>query len=110
MRTLESIVQVQDTREVTPELILQTVAKRYELEPDDLISSKRSRNIVLPRQIAMYLCRTMLNMTTTSIGKTFGNRDHTTVLHGCDVVTDQLKDNYALKRTIEELSELIKNG
>ena len=64
MRTLESIVQVQDTREVTSDLILKTVAKRYELEPDDLISSKRSRNIVLPRQIAMYLCRTMLNMTT----------------------------------------------
>ena len=110
MRTLESIVQVQDTREVTSDLILKTVAKRYELEPDDLISSKRSRNIVLPRQIAMYLCRTMLNMTTTAIGKTFGNRDHTTVLHGCDVVTEQIRDNYALKRTVEELTELIKNG
>ncbi len=110
MRTLESIVQVQDTREVTPELILQTVAKRYDLEADDLISSKRSRNIVLPRQIAMYLCRSMLNMTTTAIGKTFGNRDHTTVLHGCDVVAEQLKDNYALKRTVEEITELVKNG
>ena len=110
VRTLESIVQVQDTREVTPDLILQTVAKRYDLEADDLTSSKRSRNIVLPRQIAMYLCRSMLNMTTTAIGKTFGNRDHTTVLHGCDVVEEQIKENYALKRSIEELTELIKNG
>ena len=110
MRTLESIVQVQDTRVVTPELILQTIAKRYGLESDDLTSAKRSRNIVLPRQIAMYLCRTMLNMPTTAIGKTFGNRDHTTVLHGCDVITEQLKTDYALKRTIEELTELIKNG
>ncbi len=110
MRTLESIVQVQDTRVVTPELILQTIARRYELQVDDLTSAKRSRNIVLPRQIAMYLCRTMLNMPTTAIGKTFGNRDHTTVLHGCDVVTEQIKNDYALKRTVEELTELVKNG
>ena len=86
------------------------VARKYDLSTDDLLSSKRSRDIAVPRQIAIYLCRELTELSTTNIGRAFGGRDHTTVLHSCDKIADQVKSDFAFKRTVDELMELVKNS
>ncbi len=108
--SLSQLMATQEARRVTPELIIQEISKQYGVEPEDIISKKRSRDIALPRQIAMYLCRDMTQLSTTNIGKAFGDRDHTTVMHGCDKIQSEMQNNFAFKKRIEELTQLIKNG
>ena len=108
--SLSQLMSSLEVRRITPELIIQEIGKQYGVEPDDIISKKRSRDIALPRQIAMYLCRDMTHLSTTNIGKAFGDRDHTTVMHGCDKILNEMKNNFAFKKRIEELAQLIKNG
>ena len=108
--SLSQLMSSLEVRRITPELIIQEIGKQYGVEPDDIISKKRSRDIALPRQIAMYLCRDMTHLSTTNIGKAFGDRDHTTVMHGCDKILNEMKSNFAFKKRIEELAQLIKNG
>ena len=110
IETLQSLAGARDTRKITPELILGVVARKYDLSTDDLLSSKRSRDIAVPRQIAIYLCRELTELSTTNIGRAFGGRDHTTVLHSCDKIADQIKSDFAFKRTVDELMELVKNS
>ena len=108
--SLSQLMATQEARRVTPELIIEEIAKQYGVEAEDIVSKKRSREIALPRQIAMYLCRDMTQLSTTNIGKAFGDRDHTTVMHGCDKIASEMQSNFAFKKRIEELAELIKNG
>ena len=110
IETLQSLAGARDTRKITPELILGVVARKYDLSTDDLLSSKRSRDIAVPRQIAIYLCRELTELSTTNIGRAFGGRDHTTVLHSCDKIADQVKSDFAFRRTVDELMELVKNS
>ena len=110
IETLQSLAGARDTRKITPELILGVVARKYDLSTGDLLSSKRSRDIAVPRQIAIYLCRELTELSTTNIGRAFGGRDHTTVLHSCDKIADQVKSDFAFKRTVDELMELVKNS
>ena len=110
IETLQSLAGARDTRKITPELILGVVARKYDLSTDDLLSSKRSRDIAVPRQIAIYLCRELTELSTTNIGRAFGGRDHTTVLHSCDKIADQVKSDFAFKRSVDELMELVKNS
>ncbi len=95
-------------RKVTPELIIEVVAVQHGLSAEDLVGARRSRDIAAPRQIAMYLCREMTSMSTTHIGRAFGNRDHTTVMHGCDKVADIMKADFAFKKRVEELMALVR--
>ena len=68
------------------DLIQETVAKYFNITVNDLKGSRRSNDIALPRQIAMYLCRNVANMSLPQIGKDFGKRDHTTVMHACNKI------------------------
>ena len=110
MRALDSLVQTQDTRVVTPKTIIDTVARRYEVPAEDLMSKKRTREVAVPRQVAIYICRELTDLSTTNIGREFGNRDHTTVMHSCDKVADQMKADIAFRKRVEELIELVKNA
>ena len=86
------------------------MARQYSVNPEDITGKKRSREIALPRQVAMYVCREMTGMSTTSIGRAFGGRDHTTVMHGCDKIGEAVKGDFAFKKKIDELIALIENG
>jgi len=97
------------TKVITSSLIQQVVAKYYNLKIDDLKSSKRSSDIAYPRQIAMYLCREIANISLPQIGRDFGGRDHTTVIHACNKINTDLKSKPDLKNTIEELKKVIYN-
>ena len=73
---LKDLISPDSRREITPELIIDIVAEHFNIKSEDILSQKRSADIVYPRQIAMYLCRQMTTNTVQSLGKAFGNRDH----------------------------------
>ena len=104
---LKDIISPGAQREVTPELIIQIVAEHFGLTPQDIASQKRTKEIVYPRQIAMYLCRDMLATPLQTIGSFLGGRDHTTIIHGADKISSDLKKDETLKNTIEILKKKI---
>ncbi|MDD6211835.1 MAG: chromosomal replication initiator protein DnaA [Clostridiales bacterium] len=97
-------------REITPELIIEIVSEHFNLEPKDLISEKRTKEIVFPRQIVMYLCRDMTTIPLQQIGKCLGNRDHTTIIHGYEKISKELSKNDSLRNTIDILKKKINPG
>ena len=95
-------------RPITPDLIKKYICKHFNIKQSDIESSKRSRNLAFPRQIAMYMCRDMTDLSLPKIGEFFGNRDHTTVLHACDKISNEIKINESLRDVIKELEKSIK--
>lgn len=95
-------------RPVTPELVKKYICKHFNIKQSDLESSKRSRNLAFPRQIAMYMCRNMTELSLPKIGEAFGNRDHTTVLHACDKISNELKTNESLRDVLKEIESAMK--
>ena len=83
--------------------IQKAVADYYKITVDDLKGKKRSANIAYPRQIAMYLSRTLTEENLNRIGLEFGGRDHSTVIHACDKITSDLKKNPALEQQLKEI-------
>ena len=95
-------------RPITPELIKKHICKHYNIKQVDLESSKRSRDLAFPRQIAMYICRDITDLSLPKIGESFGNRDHTTVLHACDKISGEIRINESLRDVVKELEKAIK--
>ena len=89
---LKDMISPKQARQVTPELIVEVVARAYNITVNDIMSNKRSKEILVPRQICMFLCRSELNMTYPKIGEFFGGKDHTTILHACNKIETSLKD------------------
>lgn len=98
---LKDLISPDSRREITPELIIDIVAEHFNIKSEDILSQKRSADIVYPRQIAMYLCRQMTTNTVQSLGKAFGNRDHTTILHGADKINKMVISDENTKSTID---------
>ena len=90
-QVLKDIISPNDKKIITPETIINMVAEQFDITPADIIGNKRSSKIVYPRQIAMYLCRNMLDIPLTQVGSYIGNRDHTTVIHGINKIQDELE-------------------
>nr|MBR4280500.1 chromosomal replication initiator protein DnaA [Clostridia bacterium] len=108
---LRDLFATQTRKEVTPQVIMQTVADYYSITVGDLTSTTRRREITVPRQIAMYLTREMTNLSLPQIGQVFGNRDHTTILHGCEKVAATLKDAASgMERVVGDIRNLITEG
>ena len=101
--TLKDLISPDAVRELTPEVIIDIVAEHFNIKPDDIISQKRNAEIVYPRQIAMYICRQMLPITVQAIGKAFGNRDHTTILHGSEKISKLVTTDASVKATVDVL-------
>ena len=104
---LKDIVSPDEKKEVTPALIVNTVAEHFHVSVDDIRSNKRNNEIVVPRQIAMYLCNTMTSVGLKKIGSEIGGRDHSTVLHGSKKISDELKTSDDMRKTIEILQKKI---
>ena len=83
----------QKEKVISSDYIKETVSKYFNIEVKDINSTKRSNDIAYPRQIAMYLCRDLANMPYKKIGEEFGKRDHTTVMHACGKIEQELKNN-----------------
>ena len=106
-RTLADLVRQRDARRVRIEDILRIVSRHYKVPRNDLLSSRRSRDVVRPRQIAMYLAKSLTSRSLPEIGRRFGGRDHTTVLHSVRKVEQMIKDDGDLAQEIELLKRLL---
>ena len=103
---INEIVTSQDTV-ISSAFIIDTVAKYFNVNPKDLVGAKRSNDVVFPRQIAMYLCRSVPQLSLPQIGKDFGNRDHTTVMHACTKIEQEIKTNSNTKLIVESVKNLL---
>ncbi|HOM02275.1 MAG TPA: chromosomal replication initiator protein DnaA [Acetivibrio sp.] len=83
--------------------IQEAVARYFDIRPEDFKSKKRTRDIAFPRQIAMYLCRELTDMSLPKIGEEFGGRDHTTVIHACDKISEEIESNSETRRAVSEI-------
>lgn len=107
---LTQLVRSQEIRTITPQLIAQVISREYGVTSEDIFSKKRTREISDARQICMYLCRELLQLSTTNIGEEYGGRDHTTVMHACEKVESTIASNFSFSKRIEELKALIQNA
>ena len=87
---------------ISSEYIQEVIGKYFDINPSDLTSSKRSADVTFPRQIAMYLCRNVAQMSLPQIGNDFGKRDHTTVMHACNKIETEIKNNVSNTKSIVE--------
>ena len=94
-------------REITPDMIIKIVAEHFNVPVTDIISKKKSQDISYPRQIIMYLCRTLTDVALSLIGKKLGNRDHTTIIHGYEKIQKELQDNEKVQNDVEILKKKI---
>jgi chromosomal replication initiator protein len=92
----------------TMEYIRQTVADHFKISIEDINGRKRTHNIVIPRQIAMYLCRKILDTPLPAVGKFFGGRDHTTVIHSCNKILNEIETDEKIRLSVEVLEAQIK--
>ncbi len=104
---LKDIISPEENKEITPSLIIKTVADHFNISPDDMCSKKKSQDIVYPRQIAMYLCRILTETSLQSIGTALGRKDHTTVMHALEKISNEVKINESTKNTIEVIKKKI---
>ena len=95
---------------ISCDFIKETVAKYFSIEKDDLAGNKRSNDIAFPRQISMFLCREIANMSYPQIGVDFGGRDHSTVMHACRKIEKEIKEKTNTKLIVDSVKNIIING
>lgn len=105
--TLRDFLSKENLLKVDADFIQQIVASYYNIKLEEIKSRKRTQEITYPRQIAMYLCRTLTDLSLPKLGEAFGGRDHTTILHGYDKISQDMKNSNVFKKTIEELTSKI---
>lgn len=100
---LKDIISSSRPLEITVKVIKEKVAEYFTIKMEDFSSKKRTRAIAHPRQIAMYLCRELTDLSLPKIGEEFGGRDHTTVIHAHEKVSNDIKTNSDIKEKIEKI-------
>ena len=95
---------------LSSDYVKEIVSKYFSVDKNDLSSNKRSNEIAFPRQIAMYLCRDVANMSYPKIGEDFGNRDHSTVMHACKKIENEIKEKNNTRLIVESVKNIIING
>ena len=89
--------------------IVETVAKYYKLSAQDLFGQRRTKNIVEPRMIAIYLINELLSMPLAAIGDMFGGRDHSTIIHARNKITDDIREDKRIKIVVADLKNMLLN-
>ena len=102
---LKDIIYPDTSRDVTPSLIINVVAEYFGITTDDIMSKKRNSELVQARQIVMYLCRDLTEVSLSGIGKFLGKKDHTTVIHGVNKITEEIVNNEEMKIKIEAIKK-----
>jgi chromosomal replication initiator protein len=104
---LKDSISPHEKKDLTPEFIIKVVAEHFSITPADICSQKRNRDLVYPRQIAMYLCRTMVDIPLKQIGEVLGKRDHSTIINGCKKIKREMEVNEGIRNTIEVIKKKI---
>lgn len=108
-KIVRDLVHGIEPRRIKIEDILRVVSRHFGVSKGDILSQRRHRSVVWPRQIGMYLSKQLTSRSLPEIGRRFGNRDHTTVLHAIRKIDKILVDDAALRDEIEELKKLLNN-
>jgi chromosomal replication initiator protein len=108
-REIRDLIRPQEPRRVKIEDIQRVVARQYNVTRADLLSSRRTANVVRPRQVAMYLAKTLTLRSLPEIGRRFGGRDHTTVLHAVRKIENLVSTDTALAEEIELLKRQLQD-
>ena len=98
-----------DTR-ISIDMIQSEVCRTFSLSMSDLRGSKRSQNIVFPRQVAMYLCRELTDSSQPRIGQKFGGRDHTTVIHSINKISNLIKEEREVFTMVQQITGKLKSS
>lgn len=96
------------TKQITFEGIIKVVADHYNIKEEELFNKKRTQNIAYPRQIAMYLCRELADLSYPRIGELFGGRDHTTVIHAYEKISKNKATSLTLQNEIQKMVEILR--
>jgi len=105
---LKDVFPQGDLPQVTIERIQEITSDRFGLSLDELCGDRRSQNIVYPRQVAMYLSRELTDSSLPKIGKQFGGRDHTTVIHATSKIARMIREDRSVYNLVQELTARIK--
>lgn len=108
-RALNDIV-LQKEKVISADYIQEIVAKYFNIDKKDLLSTKKSNDIVYPRQIAMFLCRSVGQMSFPKIAEEFNKKDHTTIMHACTKIEKDIKDNSNTKMIVESVKNIINDS
>ena len=103
-------IVLQKEKIISADYIQEIVSKYFNIDKKDLVSAKKSNDIVYPRQIAMYLCRAVAQMSFPKIGDEFGKRDHTTVMHAYKKIEQEIKENTNTKLIVDSVKNIIRDN
>ena len=104
---LKDVIYPDKQKDITPALIIEVVAEHFGVDPEDITSKKRNSEFVQPRQVVMYLCRTLTATPLQSIAKILGKKDHTTVIHGIKKISEEMETNEDLLNKVEVIRKKI---
>ena len=107
---LDSLVEEEKNQGLTADDIIDAVCSYFDITKQDIIGKKKSKDVVEPRMIAIYLISEIIEMPLVSIGKVFGGRDHTTIMHSRDKISDQMKTSQKTRTFISEIRKMLKGG
>lgn len=97
----------EESRELSIDKVQMTVCEYFNITKESLISKSRKRNIVQARQIAMYICRNLLNCSLTTIGAELGGKDHATVMHAISTVSDLMSTDRSFKKYVSDIEKML---
>ena len=106
-KELQNIITPDKPKEITPQLIIEVVSEHFQISLDQMISKNRSKDIARPRQIAMYLCKNMTDTPLDSIGALLGGRDHSTIIHGVQKISDEYESDATTRSLIDTIKKKI---
>ncbi len=98
---LKDVIYPNKPKEITPTLIINIVADHFGVKPEDITSKRRNSEFVLPRQLVMYLCRNMIAISLEQIATLLNKKDHTTVMHGCKRIENEIANNVDFKNKVD---------
>lgn len=107
---LKDMIPQKDQKHISLEIIQKAVADHYKLSVQEFKQKKRTRSVAFPRQIAMFLCRELTDLSLPHIGNKFGGRDHTTVIHACEKISELKKNDPFIEKSINDIINKIKSS
>lgn len=107
---LKDIFSSDHPRNITVQMVQKAVAQSFNLKMDDFKARRRTNDVAFPRQVAMYLARELADSSLTKIGDEFGGRDHTTVMHACYRIKEEMANNESLHAQINEIIKILQSS
>ena len=104
-QVLADLISPNDQKSLTPDYIIDVVAEQFDLTPEEIKSQDKSRKVAFPRQIVMYLCRTLLNYKQQAIADAVGIKNHTTIMYGIEKIEKEYKNNPDTKEVVDLLKK-----